>query len=350
MPANVAEGKTNTRVDRAVRRVRRTLEDAGANLAGRRVLAMCSGGIDSTTLVAILARLARGAAPATIDVLWLDHGYRDDVEDERVAAMRVAESVGASFHAQRSDGAIARGMGLQGDARAWRYAVAIEEALAHECDVIVTGHTASDQLEHALLALTGVIGDGDVASMPVCRPMDSGIALVRPLLALTRTQVEALARDLGVRWAEDPTNADPDAAIRNGIRHDVVPALLAAHPGAGAALARAAARAADALSIRTSLAEGLLDAWRVVDASPLDVRQLLPLAPGARREVIAAWLRSAGVGRALTARLVRAVEQLAVAPGRAACAALDLPDGARVRRDGYDLSHHHAPRTGGSQP
>ena len=308
---------------RAIRRMRRTLDDGGASLVGRRVLALCSGGIDSTVLVALLARLPRGAAPASVDVLFLDHGLRDEGIERR-----------------RDD--IEAGNGAQDSARAWRYATALD--LATQLggrDVIVTGHTADDQLECALLGLIGATS-AQPTTMPVARALSPTVRLVRPLLGLTRVDIEASAASLGIEHAEDPSNADPDAYLRNALRHRVVPQLLDVHPGAGAALARAADRERERSAANGALADALLATWDIeADAPAIDVRLVASLEPPARRAVLKRWLRRATVDRvpqrAIDARTIRAVERLAVLPGRAACARIDLAGNACVRRDGYDL-------------
>jgi tRNA(Ile)-lysidine synthase len=348
------DGNVAVQVDSTmVRRVRRLLDNAGASLVGRHVLALCSGGADSVALVALLDALPRGAAPARIDVLWLDHGLRDDVAAERDAALGAAAAAGAAFHARRADADLRAGPdggGTEAAARAWRYEQAL--GFAHElgCDVVCTGHTASDQVEQVLLSLAGITGrSGAAEGMPVARPLAVDVMLVRPLLALTRDDVELVCADASLAWATDPTNLDVDAHVRNAIRHDVVAPLLDVAPGAGAALARAATRRRDEADIEPVLAAALLDAWGVTP-DRLDVRPVAPLPAPARRAVVAAWLARGDLGRSLTSRTVAAVEQLAIAPGRAACARVDLGRGACVRRDGYDLCITLVPAPGGTPP
>ncbi len=321
----------------SVRRVRRLLDDSDASVVSRRVLALCSGGADSVAMVALLARLSRGAAPAAIDVLFLDHALRDDVGGEHDAALAVARSIDARVHVRRCPIDLAGdSRGVEAAARAWRYETALVVARELGCDVVATGHTADDQVEQALLSLVGVTGrGGDVDAMPVLRPLAEGVSLVRPLLALARTQVESVCRDLDLVWGEDPTNRDPDAHVRNAVRANVVPALLAVHVGAGASIARAGARRRAEVDATRELAGMLLDAWGGGDR--LDLRALAPMATEARQAVIAAWLRRSHPSRDVGARIVGAVDQLATAPARAACARVDLPGGACVRRDGYDL-------------
>lgn len=327
---------------RAARRVRRTLDDAGAGLVGRRVLALCSGGIDSTVLVALLARLPRGAAPASIDVLFLDHGLRDaSVDAERAAARAVAEIHGFAFH-ERRRAAVEAGNGVQDSARTWRYSTALDVATQlGGRDVVVTGHTADDQLECALLGLIGATS-AQPTTMPVARALSTTVRLVRPLLGLTRVDIERIAASLSIEHVEDPSNADPDAYLRNALRHRVVPQLLDVHPGAGAVLARSADRARERSAANAGMADALLATWGVEPgAERIDVRRVLALAPEARRAVLERWLRRSAAGqaagRAIDARTVRSVEALAVLPGRAACARVDLAGDACVRRDGYSL-------------
>jgi tRNA(Ile)-lysidine synthase len=336
-------------VGRATRRVRRTLDDAGASLAGRRVLALCSGGADSVALVALLDALPRGAAPRSIHVLHVDHGLRADCANERSAAQRAAAAVGAPFHTADVQLELGAGDSVEAQARTARYDAAIGEARRQGCDVICTGHSANDQAEQALLALIGVTGrGGDVDAMPVRRELDGTLDLVRPLLGLSRSDLEASCHAVGLAWADDPTNADADAFARNAVRHRVVAPLLDVHPGAAASLARAGARTRATTDAAVSLADALLDAWAVT--TTLDLRQLAPLPAVARSELLARWLARAELGRGHTTRLVRAVDHLAMLPARAACARVDLPGAACVRRDGYDLTIHRTPRHGGSQP
>lgn len=334
----------------AIRRVRRTLDDAGASLMGRRVLALCSGGADSVALVALLSALPAGAAPRSLQVLFLDHGLREDVHAERAAAQAAAEGARAPFHERRCDGDLReQDGGVEAAARRWRYAVAQEVAAELGCDVVATGHTASDQLELVLLSLVGVTGRSALPdAMPVRRPLGAGLELVRPLLQLSRGDVEAACRELGLAWAQDPTNATSDAHLRNAVRHRVVPPLLELHPGAGAALARAGAQSRAGSDAARQLADAVLDAWDAGER--LDVRRIASLDAPARRELLARWLVRGGTGRGLSTRLVDAVERLALLPGRAACARVDVAGAACVRRDGYDLVLQPAPSHGGPRP
>lgn len=338
---------TDTR--RAVRRVRRTLDDAGVPLTNKSVLALCSGGIDSCVLVALLAQLPRGAAPRRVEVLWLDHGVQAPDAEAQAAADAIARSSGFEFLVRARIASSCEsgfGGGVQSEARAWRYATAAGVARERGCDVVVTGHNANDQLECALLGIAGVTAtSGAPSTMRVSRRLTerANVRLIRPLLSLSRARIASVASELGIAYADDPSNADPDAYVRNAIRHRVVPHLLDVAPGAGSALAHQAATAQERDDALRALCDARLDAAGGVSGD-LDVRLLAPLPPAAQRALVARWLQRAlpmmapRVSlREVDARMVRAVASLASLPHRSACARVDLPCNACVRRDGYHL-------------
>jgi tRNA(Ile)-lysidine synthase len=95
--------------------------------------------------------------------------------------------------------------------------------------------------------------------------------LIRPLLDVTRAELQALLRDLDQPWREDLTNLDRRIP-RNLIRHEVMPRLRELNAQADTALARAAeilrgdeeflerlANAAFLRCVRTEGAEGRLE-------------------------------------------------------------------------------------------
>lgn len=309
-------GRTVGRVDQPTalltRAVRRMLDEAGSSLARGDVLALCSGGADSVVLVDVLAGLSPGARPARLEVLYLDHGLRDTRRDE-AAARSVAGRHSLAMHVRRA-AADVNGVDLtdrcnvQARARTWRLVVAQQLASERGCDVVCVGHTADDQLEGVLHALVAGSGLRASAGMPVERRLTSGARLVRPLLGSSRSavRVEAVRRGLG--WAEDPSNAAGPYA-RTQVRHEVVPRLLDVHPGAGRNLERRRRQQASVTTSVDDLANALLDR---AGSTPtlLAVDVLAGMGSAGRRALLAAWLRRAGVGRAVSARTLAAIDRL----------------------------------------
>jgi hypothetical protein len=91
-------------------------------------------------------------------------------------------------------------------------------------DCIATAHHADDAVESAWLqAARGAGPIGRAGPEPEMQWW--GFTIVRPLLELSRSAIEAYADRCGLRWREDPTNVDPRYA-RNRLRHQVLPEAL----------------------------------------------------------------------------------------------------------------------------
>jgi tRNA(Ile)-lysidine synthase len=103
-----------------------------------------------------------------------------------------------------------------------RYAAATDAAYEAGAASIAVGHTLDDQAETVLLQLIRGAGPHGVAGM---RP--AGRHIVRPLIEVRRSEVEAFCRALRLRPRRDPTNADT-RYLRNAIRLEVLPALMRA--------------------------------------------------------------------------------------------------------------------------
>jgi tRNA(Ile)-lysidine synthase len=85
---------------------------------------------------------------------------------------------------------------------------------------VATGHTRTDQSETVLFRILRGSGlSGLSGILPV-----TAEGLVRPLLEIDRSEIEAWLRQRGIAWREDETNRDPTYA-RNRLRHEILPLL-----------------------------------------------------------------------------------------------------------------------------
>lgn len=142
------------------------------------------------------------------------------------------------------------GQGIEGAARRARYRAFAE----HGSSLILAAQHQDDQAEtvlHQLLRGTGLKG---LAGMGSARVLPSGQTLLRPLLHISRAEIEAYAAEHHVDHIHDESN-DDTAYIRNFIRHDVMPLLLQRFPHARESLARAASHAAEAAYLNEALAK-----------------------------------------------------------------------------------------------
>lgn len=195
-----------------------------------------SGGPDSCALLHAMARLARWQLVA----VHVDHGLRAGSRREASLAADLARGWQVACVVERLEG-IARG---EEAARIARHQALARIATRSGAATIALAHHADDQLETLLLRLVRGAGTRGLGAM---RPFDTGpagVPIARPLLEITRQEIEAYCQEHGIVALEDPTNADPTHASRNLLRHRVVPALRELNPRA----AQAAARTAELLS------------------------------------------------------------------------------------------------------
>ena len=160
---------------------------------GARVIVAVSGGPDSVCLLHVLRELKI----QVVGIAHVNHKLRgeDSEEDERfVAAM--AREMGLEFH---SAVAVCGAGNLEQTARRARrefFHDLIRRGLA---DRIALGHTRDDQAETVLFRMLRGSGLAGLAGiLPV-----TAEGLIRPLLGVTRGEVETFLRERGIRWRED---------------------------------------------------------------------------------------------------------------------------------------------------
>jgi tRNA(Ile)-lysidine synthase len=276
---------------------------------GARVTLGLSGGVDSVAALDVLARLAP-AHPFTLSCLHVNHGISPNAGRWARFARAAARRYGLRCAVIAVDLAPYRKLGLEGAARAARYA-AFARA---DADFVVLAQHQDDQAETVLLQLLRGAGLPGLAAMPVIRdPADGdGPRLLRPLLDATRAEIAAYARERRLEWIEDETNTD-ERRPRNRLRRRVMPLLRELNPGAAASLARSAAHAAEAEALMQALAE--IDARNATEDGRLRVASLARLARPRAKNLLR-WLLSTAGGRAPdSARLDEVLRQLLTARG-----------------------------------
>lgn len=267
---------------------------------GRPVLAMVSGGADSTCLMYVLARLHDGP----VGVLAVDHGLRPESRGEAEAVVAAALGLGLAAHLEALD--LAPGPGVQERARDARLAAARGVAAAGGYARIATGHTASDQAETVLFRLARGTGRSGALGMAAARD-----ELVRPLLCVSGEETRRWCAARGIAVVRDPANDDRVHA-RARVRHGLVPALAAVHPGAEGHLAAFADLLRDEAEVlgplvdaaweRARRGEGLAAAALAVEPAPL--RRLL-----VRRLLAEAGLPGEALARAPLERALALLER-----------------------------------------
>ncbi len=288
----------------------------GGLLSGSQVVAMLSGGRDSVCLVDLAVRLL-GADQ--VSALHVNYGLRDDSDADEAHCGEICERLGVRLAVERPRRPEGPG-NLQAWARDARYAAAAGLAERDE-DLIATGHTADDQVETILYRLASSPSRRALLGM---RPRDG--KLVRPLLGFTREQTTAYCQERGLRWRDDPTNAE-GAYARNRIRHGLARALAEVHPAAAQNVLRTAELLRDEAEVLDTLVAAELDGSGGSPRNTIELERLAELPPALRRLVVQ-QLADRAAGRPV-AGAARHAEEVA-ALRRTGTAMLDLGGGVRA--------------------
>ncbi len=252
-----------------------------------------SGGPDSAALLALATH-----AGCRVTAVHVDHGLREGSAAEADVVERLTVRFGAGFRSVTVH--IGDGPNLEARARAARY-----DALPPD---VLTGHTADDQAETLLVNMLRGAGTSGLAGM---RP-----GWRRPLLALRRSDTEAVCEALGLEVVRDPSNADP-RHLRNRVRHELRPLLDdLARRDLVPVLVRQAGLARDEADLLDELAAAL---------DPTDAKSLAAAPVALARRAIRRWLTAEHPPDAATVERV-----LDVARGLAI--ATDVGGGRRVER------------------
>jgi len=280
-----------------------------------------SGGVDSVAALDVLAGLA-GVYPFALDCLHVNHRISPNAGAWARFARARARAYGLRCTVKTVDLAPFRRLGVEGAARAARYAAF---ARTHT-DFLVLAQHRDDQAETILLQLVRGAGLAGLAGMASARP-GGGPTLLRPFLGVTRAALEAHARARRLEWVEDESNADERRA-RNLVRRQVMPLLARVNPAASANLARSAAHFAEAQALTCALAA--LDAREAMPAGRLSAAALARLGPARARNLLRRAIAEAGLAAPDAARLDEILRQLVGA--RVDAGVRIALDGAEIRR------------------
>lgn len=172
-----------------------------------------SGGVDSMALLDLL----RQQPGVSMVVAHFDHGIRPDSSEDRQLIQDITKQHNIPFVYEEAQ----LGPGVsENTARTARYDFLRRVQQVHGAEAIVTAHHQDDLLETAVLNIMRGTGPRGLVSLR-SRP-----GLERPLLHVPKKDLIAYAKDQGLVWREDSTNADMRYA-RNYVRQYIMPKLSA---------------------------------------------------------------------------------------------------------------------------
>jgi tRNA(Ile)-lysidine synthase len=284
-----------------------------------------SGGLDSTVLLHAAVLACSHDPRYRVRAVHVDHRLQPASAQWAAHCAQVAETLGIELTRLLVEVVDDHGVGMEAAAREARYRAL--RVVLRPGEVALTAHHADDQLETVLLALMRGAGVRGMGAIEALQSFGSGNWLARPLLELTRVELEAWARATNLTWISDPSNDSVDFD-RNYLRHRVVPAMYERWPAAARSAVRTAGHIAEAGRVLEALAEA--DSAHVVRGPCLDVESLKALGSARLRNVLRQWLRQSGLSAPSTRKLAAMEHDLLNARAdRVPC--VDWPD-AEVRR------------------
>jgi tRNA(Ile)-lysidine synthase len=190
---------------------------------GRTLLVAASAGIDSTVLAHGIHAL-RAELGIELRLGHVHHGLRGaEADGDEAFVHSLGASLGVPVESRtvaprrlREGRSSRERPTLQEAARRVRYSALFEMAQAAGAAHIATAHTLDDQAETVLLRLLRGSGPSGLGGIPERSP-DGRI--LRPLLAVSRAEIERFALARGLLWREDASNLDP-AYARARLRRD----------------------------------------------------------------------------------------------------------------------------------
>ena len=276
---------------------------------GDRVICAVSGGADSVALL-FAFYLLKEKLDIRLEAAHFNHQLRGEESDRDEQFVRdLCDRYDIPLHVGSAHVKPGK-KGLEAAARDARYAF-----LRCLPGKIATAHTADDNAETVLMHLvrgTGLKGLGGIT------PIHGNV--IRPMLRITRAEVEAFLEEWCLQHVEDSSN-ESDAFLRNRIRHSVMPLLTAENPRLAENLSR--------MALRLREDEEFLSAQSDFDVLPtVDILRAMPKAQ--RSRCLEGFLRQSGVKEPEDVHISLA-EELVFSDRPSARA--DLPGGVTILRN-----------------
>ncbi|MYE07593.1 MAG: tRNA lysidine(34) synthetase TilS [Oligoflexia bacterium] len=220
------------------------------HIEGGHLLVAVSGGVDSMALLSLLLEVKK-VVPFSLSVVHVHHGSKNKkqkifqdqaaktveqfcVDHNLFLFKKRLEEVTDKIKGQR-DSVKESNIKSMNEAmlRKYRYKLFSRCVKKSKVDYLVLAHTANDLLETRLIRLIrGTGGQGLTAMSFECH------GILRPFIYARRSQIMDYAKQVKLKWCEDPSNCSTEYSFRNWIRHRWLPSLEKKRPGSVKALFR----------------------------------------------------------------------------------------------------------------
>ncbi|MEK6685935.1 MAG: tRNA lysidine(34) synthetase TilS [Pseudomonadota bacterium] len=263
-----------------------------------------SGGIDSVVLLHLLASLSQHMH-FTLSAVHVNHGISSNATLWSQFCCNLCHTYDIPIYIAYLQIKKESGISLEANAREERYRIFNQL----QTDYVVLAQHLDDQAETLLLQLFRGAGIKGLSAMPVVRKQFSDTApqLLRPLLEVSRSRIEAYAHENKLNWMNDESN-DSIAFNRNFLRHKILPLLKERYPNYPKTLLRTSRHLSEASSLLDELAE--IDIGNCLVSGKLKVSNIRKLSFPRAKNLLRHTLLQRGANLPSTAKLDDILSQL----------------------------------------
>ena len=268
--------------------IEKCLSECVVGLDAHTVWIAFSGGIDSTVLLHA-AKSIFDNTHCLLKAVHINHQLQADADVWANHCQSICDQLDIPLDIIQVETQAFSDLGVEGAAREARYQAFTKLLKANE--VLMTAHHADDQVETVLFQLIRGTGPQGLAGCAAQRDLGEA-KLYRPLLNITRSQIEHYAKTHQLTWIDDPSNQSLQHD-RNFIRHEIMPALKQRWPSLAETITRSAQWQSESVQLLDDLAA--LDLADVnLDVQTLPIAKLRHMSVARQKNVLRWWIRQQG--------------------------------------------------------
>jgi tRNA(Ile)-lysidine synthase len=251
-----------------------------------RIFIAYSGGIDSHVLLHLSASIDE--IKSKITAVYVHHGLQQEADAWEKHCQLVCLDLGVTYKCLKVNAQKAIGQSPEEAARDARYHVL--KSLLAKNDVLLLAQHREDQMETVLLQLFRGAGVQGLSGMPLIINFGLGV-MCRPLLDVSKQDVQNYAERNSLDWIEDPSNKS-DTFDRNFLRNQILPKLKQRWPALDKTISRSARHCASNHSVMQDLVQALLANLFDATDNTININQLLELDINKQYLVLRQWFAS----------------------------------------------------------
>ncbi len=259
-----------------------------------------SGGLDSHVLLHALVKLRADHPMFNLQAIHVHHGLSSHADTWAVHCQQICDDLDVKLTIHHIDSKSYNEQGSTEEiARHYRYQFFSDSLPEGEC--LLTAHHRNDQAETVLFRLLRGSGLNGLSAMASQRPLGKGL-LLRPLLTISRADLEVYANHEKLHWIEDESNLHT-YIDRNYLRHCIFPLLTVRWPRAAEALSRTATHAQEANQLLEEMACEDIQKVRGAVENTLSLSALKKYHHPRQKNIIRFWLKNRGFSLPSTKKL-----------------------------------------------